>query len=155
MIYGLVAPGYEMAEVAACTICNEEKSFNGFDMSTKLKLMGVDVASFGDPFIAEPYAKTILLDDTNKGVYKRLNISTDGKRLLGGILVGEASSYNMLLQTVNNDMPITSDPKLLLLGETTGSTPAGSGLESLPDSALICSCEGEIGRASCRARVCQ
>ncbi len=78
MIYGLVAPGYEMAEVAACTICCEEKLFNGFDMSTKLKLMGVDVASFGDPFIAEPHARTILLEDTNKGVYKRLNISTAG-----------------------------------------------------------------------------
>ncbi|PPL00919.1 nitrite reductase large subunit NirB [Parapedobacter indicus] len=151
MIYGLVAPGYEMAEVAACTICGEEKSFNGFDMSTKLKLMGVDVASFGDPFIAEPHARTILLDDAHKGVYKRLNISADGKRLLGGILVGEASSYNMLLQTVNNNMPIPADPEVLLLGEKNNSKPAGSGLESLPDSALICSCEGITKAQICDA----
>ncbi len=151
MIYGLVAPGYEMAEVAACTICCEEKLFNGFDMSTKLKLMGVDVASFGDPFIAEPNARTILLDDTHKGVYKRLNISNDGKRLLGGILVGEASSYNMLLQTVNNNMPIPSDPEILLFGENTDNKPTGSGLESLPDSALICSCEGVTKAQICDA----
>ncbi|MGV3764149.1 nitrite reductase large subunit NirB [Parapedobacter sp.] len=151
MIYGLVAPGYEMAEVAACTICDEEKSFNGFDMSTKLKLMGVDVASFGDPFITEPHARTILLDDANKGVYKRVNISSDGKRLLGGILVGEASSYNMLLQTVNNNMPIPADPEVLLLGEKTGSKPSGPGLDSLPDSALICSCEGVTKAQICDA----
>jgi nitrite reductase [NAD(P)H], large subunit len=151
MIYGLVAPGYEMAEVAACTICSEQKSFDGFDMSTKLKLMGVDVASFGDPFIAEPYARTILLEDTNKGIYKRLNISTDGNRLLGGILVGEASSYNMLLQTVNNQLPIPPDPEVLLLGEKTAGKSAGLGLESLPDSALICSCEGVTKAQICNA----
>lgn len=142
MIYGLVAPGYEMAEVAASTICNEERSFSGFDMSTKLKLMGVDVASFGDPFVSEPDARTIAIEDKNKGIYKRLNISPDGKRLLGGILVGEASSYNMLLQTVKNNMPIPEHPETLLMTEQIGSKPAGAGLEALPDDALICSCEG-------------
>lgn len=46
-IYGLVAPGYEMAEAVANTVVGEEQPFTGADMSTKLKLMGVDVASFG------------------------------------------------------------------------------------------------------------
>ncbi|PRD53985.1 nitrite reductase large subunit NirB [Sphingobacterium gobiense] len=151
MIYGLVAPGYEMAEVAATTISGEQKLFAGFDMSTKLKLMGVDVASFGDPFITEPHARTILLEDKNKGIYKRLNISPDGKRLLGGILVGEAASYNMLLQTVNNNMPLPEHPETLLLGEQSESKPAGTGLETLPDTALICSCEGITKAQICDA----
>ena len=155
MIYGLVAPGYEMAEVAATTISGEQKSFSGFDMSTKLKLMGVDVASFGDPFITEPHARTILLEDKNKGIYKRLNISPDGKRLLGGILVGEATSYNMLLQTVNNNMLLPEHPETLLLGEQSESKPAGAGLESLPDSALICSCEGVTKAQICDAVIQQ
>jgi len=142
MIYGLVAPGYEMAEVVASGLCQQEKSFNGFDMSTKLKLMGVDVASFGDPFISEPHAKTIHLEDKNKGIYKRLNISNDGKRLLGGVLVGEASAYNMFLQTVNNKLPIPEHPELLLLGENQNTKSVGANLDDLPDEAIICSCEG-------------
>ncbi|MFD2966584.1 nitrite reductase large subunit NirB [Sphingobacterium bambusae] len=152
MIYGLVAPGYEMAEIAAATICGEQKNFHGFDMSTKLKLMGVDVASFGDPFICEPDARTIHLEDKHKGIYKRLNISADGKRLLGGILVGEAHSYNMLLQTVNNHLPIPEHPEILLFSEqAVNGKSTGAGVDTLPDSALICSCEGvtkaEISRA--------
>lgn len=151
MIYGLVAPGYEMASVAAATISGEQQRFTGFDMSTKLKLMGVDVASFGDPFISEPHARTILLEDKNKGIYKRLNISPDGTRLLGGILVGEAASYNMLLQTVTNNMPLPEHPETLLLGEQSDSKPAGAGIEALPDTALICSCEGITKAQICDA----
>lgn len=151
MIYGLVAPGYEMAEIAASHIVGEEKSFKGFDMSTKLKLMGVDVASFGDAFISEPYARTILLEDRNKGIYKRLNVSKDGTRLLGGILVGEAASYNMLLQMVNNSLPLAENPELLLFGQQSESKSASAGLEALPDAALICSCEGVTKAQICDA----
>ncbi|WP_449438549.1 NAD(P)/FAD-dependent oxidoreductase [Pedobacter steynii] len=110
-IYGLIAPGYEMAEVVAANLCDGNKTFNGFDMSTKLKLIGVDVASFGDPFITEPDSRSILFEDTHKGVYKRINISNDGKYLLGGILIGEAEAYNMLLQTVNNKIALPLTPK--------------------------------------------
>ncbi|TYP97287.1 assimilatory nitrite reductase (NAD(P)H) large subunit precursor [Sphingobacterium allocomposti] len=151
MIYGLVAPGYEMAEVAASHIAEEGKMFKGFDMSTKLKLMGVDVASFGDPFISEPYARTIVLEDRNKGIYKRLNISTDGTRLLGGILVGEATAYNMLLQTVNNNLPLPEHPEQLLFGEQTTGKKTATGLVALPDEALICSCEGITKAQICDA----
>src|SRR5690606_18943761 len=151
MIYGLVAPGYEMAEVAASHIAEEGKMFKGFDMSTKLKLMGVDVASFGDPFISEPYARTIVLEDRNKGIYKRLNISTDGTRLLGGILVGEATAYNMLLQTVNNNLPLPEHPEQLLFGEQTTGKKTATGLVALPDEALICSCAGITKAQICDA----
>ena len=49
MVYGLVAPGYDMADVLAARLTGDEtRTFAGADLSTKLKLMGVEVASFGD-----------------------------------------------------------------------------------------------------------
>ncbi|GAB3904529.1 nitrite reductase large subunit NirB [Larkinella knui] len=140
MIYGLVAPGYEMAEVVAARLMGEQKEFKPYDMSTKLKLIGVDVASFGDPFIAEPSCRTIAYENKAKGVYKRINISADGKTLLGGILVGDADQYNMLLQTCKNKTILPPDPEDLILGSR-GGEEAGAGVMGLPDDALICSCE--------------
>jgi nitrite reductase (NADH) large subunit len=141
VIYGLVAPGYEMAEVVVAQLTANEKAFYGFDMSTKLKLIGVDVASFGDAFITEPACRTIVFEDTHKGVYKRINISNDGKYLLGGILIGDADAYNMLLQTVNNKIALPPNPEDMILGARGGEQNAGAGVMSLPDDALICSCE--------------
>lgn len=143
-VYGLIAPGYEMAEVLASNLCGAAKVFSGFDMSTKLKLIGVDVASFGDPFVTEPDSRTITFEDTHQGVYKRINISNDGRYLLGGILIGDASAYNLLLQTVNNGIALPPNPEDLILGSRGGSSgsSAGGGVASLPDEALICSCEG-------------
>ena len=74
MIYGLIAPGYEMAEVLTANLCAHQKSFKSFDMSTKLKLIGIDVASFGDPFINEPDCRTIAFENKHKGIYKRINM---------------------------------------------------------------------------------
>lgn len=140
MIYGLVAPGYEMADVVATQLIGGEKEFLPFDMSTKLKLIGTDVASFGDPFVEEPACRTIRYENKAKGVYKRINVSTDGKTLLGGILVGDAEQYNMLLQTCKNKTILPPDSEDLILGSR-GEEEAGAGVMSLPDDALICSCE--------------
>lgn len=140
MIYGLVAPGYEMADVVATQLIGGEKEFLPFDMSTKLKLIGTDVASFGDPFVEEPACRTIRYENKAKGVYKRINVSTDGKTLLGGILVGDAEQYNMLLQTCKNKTILPPDSEDLILGSR-GGEEAGAGVMSLPDDALICSCE--------------
>jgi nitrite reductase (NADH) large subunit len=124
MIYGLVAPGYEMAEVVAKNLINPSLGrsaaagrglFKAFDMSTKLKLIGVDVASFGEPFCEQIPHDTIVVEDKLKGVYKRLNVTTDGKHLLGGILVGEADNYNMLLQMVKNQMILPPNPEDLVM----------------------------------------
>ena len=149
MIYGLVAPGYEMADIVATYLTSGAKSFIGYDMSTKLKLIGVDVASFGDAFITEPACRTIIFEDTHKGIYKRINISTDGKYLLGGILIGDADAYNMLLQTVNNKLILPPNPEDLLLGARGSDAESGAGVMSLPDDALICSCEAITKAAIC------
>ena len=151
MIYGLVAPGYEMADIVVTYLTGGDKSFYGYDMSTKLKLIGVDVASFGDAFITEPECRTIVFEDTHKGIYKRINISNDGKYLLGGILVGEAEAYNILLQTVNNKILLPPNPEDLILGTRGGEATEGAGVMSLPDDALICSCEAVSKLAICSA----
>ncbi|MCZ2471404.1 nitrite reductase large subunit [Aquirufa ecclesiirivi] len=141
MIYGLVAPGYEMAEVAIATLLGADKQFTGFDMSTKLKLIGIDVASFGDPFASDGEVRSIVLEDRNKGIYKRVNISADGKTLLGGILIGDAEQYNMLLQTCKNQVILPPNPEDIILGSRGGESEGGAGVLSLPDDAMICSCE--------------
>jgi nitrite reductase (NADH) large subunit len=147
LIYGLVAPGYEMAEVVATQLCGGLKEFKPFDMSTKLKLIGVDVASFGDPFAQA--CRTIVFEDTAKGVYKRMNVSEDGKTLLGGILVGDAEQYNLLLQAVKNGTVLPPNPEDLMLGARGGTEEAGAGVLALPDDALICSCEAVTKGAIC------
>ncbi|MBL7738985.1 MAG: nitrite reductase large subunit, partial [Chitinophagaceae bacterium] len=149
MIYGLVAPGYEMAQVVVDNLMGGEKSFTGYDMSTKLKLIGVDVASFGDPFIGGNGIKTIAINDDHKGVYKRINISEDGKTLLGGVLVGDAEQYNMLLQTCKNKVILPPNPEDVILGARGGEENAGAGVTGLPDDALICSCEAVSKGAIC------
>jgi len=141
IIYGLVAPGYEMAEVVVRQLVNDQvRSFKGFDMSTKLKLLGVDVASFGDPFGETPGSVPIVLKDNRNGIYKRINISSDGKFLLGGILVGDAAQYNLFHQMVVNKMPLPLQPESLIFGHPNKSDDAG-GIKNLPDAAQICSCE--------------
>jgi nitrite reductase (NADH) large subunit len=151
MIYGLVAPGYEMAQVVVDQICGEYRVFNGYDMSTKLKLIGVDVASFGDPFASGQGIKTVAIQDTNKGVYKRINISQDGKTLLGGVLVGDATQYNMLLQTCKNKLALPPNPEDIILGSRGTETEAGAGVTALPADSIICSCEGVSKLNICHA----
>src|SRR6185312_7422958 len=142
---------YEMADVVVSQLLGGEKSFRGFDMSTKLKLIGVDVASFGDAFVTEPDCRTIIFEDTHKGIYKRINISNEGKYLLGGILIGEAEAYNMLLQTVNNKLVLPPNPGDLVLGPRSEGGHEGAGVLSLPDDTLICSCEAVTKVAICNA----
>lgn len=151
MIYGLVAPGYEMADAAIAHIGGEEKKFKGADMSTKLKLIGVDVASFGDALGETEGSRSIVFTDNGKGTYKRVNIDKRGKKLLGGILLGDVEQYNMLLQTALLRMAIPPDPEDLILGSRNGGAQEGQGLLDLPDAAVVCSCEGVNKGAICCA----
>lgn len=137
MIYGLVAPGYEMAEIVAAHLCGESRTFAGADMSTKLKLTGVDVASFGN-YEADPaIATAVVFEDPFAGVYKKVLVTRDGKKLLGGILVGDADDYGRLLMTCKSDKPLSVSPAELLLGPK---GQAAGALDDLPPDAQICSC---------------
>ncbi|WP_437926988.1 nitrite reductase large subunit NirB [Sorangium sp. So ce291] len=150
-LYGLVAPGYHMAKVAADALTGGKDTFAGFDMSTKLKLMGVDVASFGDAFAAQPGASVVSFMSATSNVYKKLVVSADGKHLLGGILVGDASNYSQLLQLVQNKIVLPPNPEDLIVAPRDGAKPAGFGVEALPDTATICSCLNVTKGAICSA----
>ena len=143
MIYGLVAPGYEMAGVAVDQILGREETLMAaeIDMSTKLKLIGVDVASFGTPFMPAEKGHSIIFENKTESLYKRINVSHDGKRLLGGILVGDAKDYNMLLQMYLNEMPLPKNPENLILGSRSGEDMSFGSAMDLPDTAVVCSCE--------------
>jgi nitrite reductase (NADH) large subunit len=124
-------------------------------MSTKLKLIGVDVGSFGDPFGETPGSIPIAFKDKRKGIYKRINISEDGKYLLGGILIGDASAYNMLHQMVANKIPLPENPESLLGIGGGEKMDEAAGINGLPDSAQICSCENiSKGDLVCQVKEC-
>ncbi|MFI6478158.1 nitrite reductase large subunit NirB [Nonomuraea sp. NPDC050663] len=127
MVYGLVGPCNTMAEVAADRILGGSSTFGGSDLSTKLKLLGVEVAQFG----AMEGALDVTYMDPVAGVYKRLFVSDDASTLLGGICVGDASPYTSLKGFVGKALP--ASPSDLLF--------TGGGLSlDLPDDAQVCSC---------------
>ncbi|GAA2350395.1 nitrite reductase large subunit NirB [Streptomyces cuspidosporus] len=151
-VYGLVAPGYEMAQVAADDIAETsaagEGGFTGADTSTKLKLLGVDVASFGDAHGTAEGCLDVVYSDSRAGVYKKLVIGADGA-LLGGVLVGDAEAYGMLRPLTGSVPPVA--PEQLVLPAGLGA-PAAIGPSALPDEAVICNCHN-VTKGAIRAAV--
>jgi nitrite reductase (NADH) large subunit len=142
VLYGLVAPGYEMAGVVARALRGEPGEFKGADMSTKLKLLGVEVASLGDPFADEQSTQgaerpaTVVYQDWLSGVYKKLVVSRDGTRLLGAILVGDTAQYAALLHYAKSGEQLPCSAEELLFG----ARGEGGAALATPDTAQICSC---------------
>jgi nitrite reductase (NADH) large subunit len=133
-VYGLVSPGYAMAEVLADRLVGGRATFIAADTSTKLKLMGVDVASFGDALAATPGALAVTLHNPVAGTYAKLVVSDDAATLLGGVLVGDASRYASLRPLVGRPLP--GDP-VAMIAPSGG---AGTGPTGLPPDAQVCSC---------------
>ncbi|NTW38769.1 MAG: FAD-dependent oxidoreductase, partial [Cellulomonadaceae bacterium] len=134
---GLVAPGYAMAEVVVDRLLGGAAVFPGADTATKLKLAGVDVASFGDAFGRTPGALELVHSDPVAGVYTKLVLSDDARTLLGGVLVGDASAYSALRPMLGREL--SGDPSAYLLPEGASGLSRGSGAD-LPDDATVCSC---------------
>ena len=153
-IYGLVAPGYDMARIAAKHILAEETHcFAGADMSTKLKLMGVDVASVGDAHGMTPNSLSYFYADEDALVYKKIVVDADKTKLLGAVLVGDAKEYNDLLQMMLNGIALPETPESLIMPgfADSGAKAGGSGVDLLPDSATICSCNNVSKADICQA----
>lgn len=151
-IFGLVAPGYEMARVAAQHIAGSTQAvFMGADMSTKLKLMGVDVASIGDAHSKTVGAQSFRYIDECKQIYKKIVLSADQKQLLGAVLVGDAQEYGTLLQMVLNQLPVPENPEFLILPVADGESKNALGVDALPDNAQICSCNNVSKAQICAA----
>ncbi|WP_314038547.1 nitrite reductase large subunit NirB [Dietzia sp. CH92] len=155
--YGLVGPGYTSAEVAAAQIADAllpggsgATEFTGADLATKLKLMGVDVASFGDAHGRTPDCLEVVVDDPVARTYSKLVLSDDALTLLGGVFVGDAGPYQLLKPLLGRTLPSSNPLALITPGAAADS---GVGVESLPDDAQICSCnavtKGDLREAIC------
>ncbi|HEY8545394.1 MAG TPA: nitrite reductase large subunit NirB [Acidimicrobiales bacterium] len=144
-IYGLVAPGYRMAETVAARLAGDEgedATFTGADTSTKLKLLGVDVASVGDCHgTATDGSRSLVFTDPLAGEYRKVVVSADGRRVVGGILVGDLQAYPLLVQYARGtlDPPERLDA---LIAPAAGGAGGGAatGVAALPDAAVVCSC---------------
>lgn len=159
--YGLVAPGYEMADVLARKLINHSvsKTFSGGDESTKLKLLGVDVASFGrysDSDDDLPDGLSLRFHDPFASVYRRLHFNKEGTLLIGGVLVGDASDYAKLLMLCRGKKPLKTSPSELILPPKMlaqgGSNSAESGgVDEMDDSDRVCSCNDVSKGDICKA----
>ncbi|MGF1525866.1 MAG: nitrite reductase large subunit NirB [Candidatus Competibacterales bacterium] len=148
--YGLVSPGYQMAQVAVDAVLEGDgPAFAGADMSTQLKLLGVEVASLGDAHAATPGARCYRFSDERAEVYKKLVVSADGKQLLGGILVGDSSAYATLSSLMLAGLELPANPEQLIL-PSQGEAPV-MGPDALPTEAVVCTCNGVTKGSICAA----
>jgi nitrite reductase (NADH) large subunit len=151
-LFGLVAPGYDMARIAARHLAGDTAAaFTGADLSTKLKLMGVDVASIGDAQGNTPACRSFRYIDECKQIYKKIVVSEDGGHLLGAVLVGNADEYGTLLQMCLNRIALPADPEFLVLPASDGKAKPGLGIDALPNEAQICSCNNVSKGDICKA----
>ncbi|VGO12841.1 Nitrite reductase [NAD(P)H] [Pontiella desulfatans] len=145
--FGLVAPGYAMAEVAAAQLGKINKTFTMATPASKLKLLDLQVASIGQIHLEAPEARQLIDQEPARGVYKKLIMSNDLKRLLGAILVGETSEFERLRKHVEQKLELPSNPRALLapIGE-----PLATQLD-MEDDDVVCFCNyvtyGDICRA--------
>lgn len=152
-VYGLVAPGYRMAAVAAAHVAAAargdaapEDRFAGGDLSTKLKLLGVGVANVGDVHAAPEGTSSLVWDDPVAGTYQRLDVDGAG-RVVAAVLVGDTDAYQPILDRFRRGEEVT-DPGALLRPRA-GDT-ATSGAADDPNAG-ICSCENVTRGAVCGA----
>lgn len=139
-IYGLVAPIWEQCHVLAdhLTGTNPAAAYSGSFIATKLKVMGVNVASMGERD-GQPTDEIVRYEEPENGIYKKL-IVRNGK-LAGAILVGDTESYDDLAGKMKSMAALPARRAELLFG-----APAEAGsdfsLAQLPDDKQICDCNG-------------
>jgi NAD(P)H-dependent nitrite reductase large subunit/NAD(P)H-dependent nitrite reductase small subunit len=168
LCYGLWAPGVEQADALVKNLVDGAGTveYKGSDLSTKLKLLGVDVASFGRTLDfwfkrqfdgKDPEIKSLECSDEVNGTYRRLCFSKDGSQLMGGILVGDAKDYSKLLQLSKKPDLAGNDHAGLLSGRPAAGAASGKSLDGgdgtgLADDDLICTCIG-LTKATVRAAI--
>ncbi|PHH88507.1 hypothetical protein CDD83_7445 [Cordyceps sp. RAO-2017] len=162
--FGLIAPGVEMADVLAFNLTqarlHSPRTFRRPDLSTKLKLLGVEVASFGDFFadrdgpkhlparhakrlqngsqvkgLAESTVKALTYKDPFQNVYKKYIFTADGKYLLGGMMVGDTKDFVKVVPMVKGMKELDEPPGQLIVGAK-----EDGGGDDLDDDCQVCSC---------------
>jgi nitrite reductase (NADH) large subunit len=127
-VYGLVGPGNQMANVVADRLSGGDSRFEGADTSTRLKLLGADVASVGDPHAS---GDEVVFGDASRGTWQKVVL--DGDRVLGAVLVGDTSAFASLAHHARSGAPIADVGALL-------APKAGAAPTALPDGAGVCTC---------------
>ncbi len=136
-IWGLAAPCYEMAEVLAARLSGIYKVFRGDLLFTQLKVLDTRLAHIIAIDDSKGDGECIINEKQEAGIYKRIDLSADGKRITGAILLGDISDYASLLQLVRTRSRVPADPVTLIDG-TAGHE---SRIASLPDGMMVCLCE--------------
>lgn len=147
--YGLVAPGYLMAEVAAAHISGRNGPiFTGANLDTMLKLVGVDVASFGDAHGATPDCQELVYVDDLLGTYSKLVLSAKANTIIGGVLVGDTTTFGILSEMAKGTVPTPKNPGSLILPASSGERTTLT-VADLPEAASVCSCHNITKGAIC------
>lgn len=138
--YGLVAPLWEQAKVLAdhITGVNSEAAYHGSKVSTRLKVMGIELASMGSSEPSEEKDEVVQFTDPGRGTYKKLIIRED--RLVGSILLGDISKAAYLLHAFDSGARLPEERIRLLFD--IGSPPQRVTFEQIPAGAQICNCNG-------------
>jgi assimilatory nitrate reductase electron transfer subunit len=179
-VYGLAAPAWEQARVAARAITEPDgpARYAGSRMVTRLRADGIELASLGEALAEEDDdpgqdghghdsggidsygqragsrgAEVIRFTDRARGVYQKL-VVRDG-RLAGAILVGDTRAAAELTQLFDRGAALPADRSALLLARRGG--PAGDGpaaglsAAALPGPATVCRCNGVTKDGICAA----
>ncbi len=138
VVYGLVAPLYEQGKVLAATITgNRGPRYEGSIPEARLKIMGVDVFSAG--FVQDAAGvEVVRYEDASQGIYKKL-VLRDG-RLAGVILIGDLSDSRRYMEWLRSGVDLTEKRRRLLSPEAPSD--AGVDIAQMPDSEIVCGCNG-------------
>lgn len=130
---GLIAPGNDMADVVVDRFLGGDRTHHRADDGTKLKGVGVDAAAFGDVNAISPNALEVSFVDPVNRRYRKLVMSDDAKRLLGGVFVGDIDLYSQLRPLIGRELG--ADPSAVIAPDGTAMADT-----ALPDDAVVCSC---------------
>lgn len=132
--WGLVAPANAMAEATAVNLLGGDSAVADFDVATKLKFSGVDVAGFGDRLGKTPDCLEVVYADPARGIYQKIVVAQDARTLLGGVFVGDTAPFDSLRPLLGRELPAEPGVYLSAAGGD------GPGDIELPDDAVLCSC---------------
>ncbi len=144
LVYGLVAPIWEMCRSLADGLIAEPNGYTGSVTSTKLKVSGIDVFSAGD-FSGGEGCEDIVMRDATRGVYKRVIVKED--RVIGAVLYGDTGDGNWYFDLLKKQEDITEIRDALIFGQAFASGGGASlnpldAVAALSDTSEICGCNG-------------
>jgi assimilatory nitrate reductase electron transfer subunit len=154
--YGLVAPVWDQARVAAAVITGDESArYAGSSMVTRLKAVGIELAAMGeqsaldDDDADDDSADLVRFVDRARGVYQKL-VVRDG-RLVAAILLGDTRTVGTVTQLFERGATMPLDRAALLMVRRNAPVTAVQSPTSLPGRATICQCNGVTKSAICGA----